>query len=58
VARRSRDRMTLCTVYTVHKEHEFLGLATKPRLMVSPDFASKLVASGFLVWTSKPTATV
>jgi hypothetical protein len=34
----------------------FLGLASKPRSMVSPSFASKLVASGFLIWASKPAA--
>jgi hypothetical protein len=33
-----------------------LGLASKPSSTVSPGLASKLVASGFLVWSSKPAA--
>jgi hypothetical protein len=40
------------------EEHEFLSLATKLRSTVSPSLASKSMASGFLVWASKPTATV
>jgi hypothetical protein len=40
------------------EEHKFLCLATKPRLTVSPDLASKSVASGFPVWASKLTAMV
>jgi hypothetical protein len=51
------------------EEHGFLGLASKLRSMVSPNLASKLMAtvlvvglkitrSGFLVWASKPAAAV
>jgi hypothetical protein len=40
------------------EEREFLGLASKSRSTVSPGLASKLVASGFSVWASKPTAMV
>jgi hypothetical protein len=36
----------------------FLDFASKPRSIVSPSLALKSVASGFLVWASKPTATV
>jgi hypothetical protein len=36
----------------------FLGLALKPRSTVSPGLTSKLVATGFPVWASKPAATV
>jgi hypothetical protein len=42
----------------VDKECEFLGLASKPRSMVSPGLSSKSVASGFLAQASKPVATV
>jgi hypothetical protein len=35
-----------------------LGLTSKPVATVSPGLASKLVAMSFLVWASKPTATV
>jgi hypothetical protein len=43
------------TVYGLHhaqedEEHEFLGLASKPRSMVSPDLTSKPMAMIFLVW--------
>jgi hypothetical protein len=40
------------------EEHEFLGLASKPRSTVSPGLASKLVASSFPVGASKSAATV
>jgi hypothetical protein len=40
------------------KGDEFLGLVSKPGSTVSPDLASKPVASGFSVWASKPAATV
>jgi hypothetical protein len=53
MARRSRSRVTLCGVCTVHKgdeERRFLGLASKPRSTVSPDLASKLVATVLIVW--------
>jgi hypothetical protein len=40
------------------EERGFLGLASKPRLTVSSRLASKLVASGFLVWGAKMSATV
>jgi hypothetical protein len=39
-------------------ESMFLGLASKSRSTVSPSLASKLVSSGFLVWASKPAASV
>jgi hypothetical protein len=41
-----------------NKERGFLGLALKPRSTVSSGLASKLVATGFSVWASKPSATV
>jgi hypothetical protein len=52
-----------------HEERMFLGSASKPRSMVSPDLTSKLVAtvlvvwpqnhrSGFLVSASKPVAVI
>jgi hypothetical protein len=31
-------------------EHEFFGLASKLRTMISPSLASKLVITSFLVW--------
>jgi hypothetical protein len=34
------------------EERGFLGLASKPRSIVSPDLASKLVDSSFLIWAS------
>jgi hypothetical protein len=40
------------------EECRFLGLASKPRSTVSPNLTSKPVASGFLVWISKPVAMV
>jgi hypothetical protein len=40
------------------EECEFLGLASKLRSTISPSLASKSVASGFPVWTSKPASTV
>jgi hypothetical protein len=40
------------------EEREFLGLESKPRSTASPGLASKPVASGLLVWASKPTATI
>jgi hypothetical protein len=40
------------------EKRRFLGLASKPRSMVSPSLTSKSVAPGFPVWVSKPTATV
>jgi hypothetical protein len=36
----------------------FSGLTSKPVVVISPSLASKMVASGFPVWASKPTATV
>jgi hypothetical protein len=32
------------------EEHRFLGLASKPRSMVSPGLASKLMATVLVVW--------
>jgi hypothetical protein len=40
------------------EEHEFLGLASKPRSTVSPDLASKPVATVSPGLASKPVATV
>jgi hypothetical protein len=50
-------------VYDLHRAQEdeergFLGLTPKPRLTVSPGLALKPVATGFLVWASKPAPTV
>jgi hypothetical protein len=61
-------------VYDLHyaqgdEERGFLGLASKPRSMVSPSLASKMVATvlvvwpqnhllGFLLWASKLAAAV
>jgi hypothetical protein len=61
-------------VYDLHyaqgdEEREFFGLASKPRSMVSPSLASKMVATvlvvwpqnhllGFLLWASKLAAAV
>jgi hypothetical protein len=39
-------------------ERRYLGLASKPRSIVSPCLASKPVALGFPVWASKPTASI
>jgi hypothetical protein len=53
VAKRSRGRVMLCAVCTVHKGDEesgFLGLASKPRSTVSPGLASKQVATILVVW--------
>jgi hypothetical protein len=36
----------------------FSGLTSKPVAMISSGFTSKMVASGFLVWASKPAAAV
>jgi hypothetical protein len=41
-----------------NEERMFLGLASKPRSIVSPRLASKLVAMDFPVWASKLVATV
>jgi hypothetical protein len=40
----------LCGVCTMHMEHVFLSIASKPRLTVSPGLASKLVATVFMFW--------
>jgi hypothetical protein len=40
------------------EECRFLGSTSKQRSTVSPGLASKPMASGFPVWTSKLTATV
>jgi hypothetical protein len=61
----------VCGMHRTRGDEEcgFLGLASKPRSMVSPDLASKPVAmvfvvlpqtsrSGFPVWASKPAATI
>jgi hypothetical protein len=60
VAERPRCRVMLCGLHRVQVDEErgFLSLASKPRLTVSPDLASKLVAVGFLSCASKSVATV
>jgi hypothetical protein len=40
------------------EEHEFLDLASKSRLTISPSLTSKQVDTGFPVWTLKPTVIV
>jgi hypothetical protein len=56
--KRSGDAM--CGLHHAQRdeEHRFLGLALKPRSIVSPSLASKPVAMCFLVWASKPAAAV
>jgi hypothetical protein len=46
-----RSGDAVCGLYRAkeNEEHEFLSLTSKPRLTVSPNFVSKLVASGFSV---------
>jgi hypothetical protein len=55
-----RSGDAVCGLYHAQgdKERGFLGLASKPRSIVSPCLASKSVASGFSVWASKLIATV
>jgi hypothetical protein len=54
-----RSGDALCGLhYAQGYECMFLGLASKPREMVSPDLASKPMASGFPVWALKPAAIV
>jgi hypothetical protein len=55
-----RSGDTVCGLYDAQgiEEGGFLGLASKPRLMVSPGLASKLVALGFPVGASKLTSMV
>jgi hypothetical protein len=50
----------VCSLYCAQgdEEHEFLALASKPRLTVSPDLSSKSVATVSPVLASKPVATV
>jgi hypothetical protein len=67
---RSGDSMCGLHHARVEEEHEFLGLASKPRAMVCQWFflkptgtvslglASKKVVTGFPVWASKPAAPV
>jgi hypothetical protein len=54
-----RSGDAICDLYRaqVDEEYKFLGLASKPRLMVSPDLALKPVASCFPVWALNPAAT-
>jgi hypothetical protein len=40
------------------EERGFVGLASKPRLTISPYLATKPVASSYPVWASKLVATV
>jgi hypothetical protein len=55
-----RSGDTVCGLYGAQgvEEGGFLGLASKPRLMVSPGLASKSVALGFPVGASKLTSMV
>jgi hypothetical protein len=50
----------VCGLYRAQGDEKckFLGLASKLRSTISPGLASKSVASGFPVWTSKPASTV
>jgi hypothetical protein len=47
-----RSGDAVCGLYHAHGDEErgFLGLASKPRLMVSPGLASKPVATVLVVW--------
>jgi hypothetical protein len=61
VAEQSRGRVTLCAVYTVHKETRSVGFLVwhqNKGQLFSPSLASKPVALGFPVWASKPIARV
>jgi hypothetical protein len=72
VVRQSRGRVTLCTVFTVHKETMSAGFLVQPQnqgrrfLPVWPQnwwlrflwFGLKITRLGFPVWASKPTAMV
>jgi hypothetical protein len=55
-----RSGDTVCVLHRAqgNEERGFHGLASKPRLTVSPSLASKSTVSGFPVWASKLTATV
>jgi hypothetical protein len=55
-----RSGDAVCSLHRIqgNEESEFLGLASKPRLTVSPDLAPKPVALGFPVWASKPAVAV
>jgi hypothetical protein len=55
-----RSNDVVCSLHRAQgdKARRFLGLASKPRLMVSPGLASKSVALGFPVWASKLTSMV
>jgi hypothetical protein len=48
--KRSGD--AVCGLHRAHgdEEHEFIGLASKPRSMVSPGLASKSVATVLVIW--------
>jgi hypothetical protein len=55
-----RSSDTVCGLHYAQrdKDHGFLGLASKPRSMVSPNLALESMATGFIVWASKPVAMV
>jgi hypothetical protein len=55
-----RSGDTVCGLYHAQgdKEHEFLGLASKPRSAVCQRFGLKTTGSGFPVWASKPAVMV
>jgi hypothetical protein len=55
-----RSGDTVCGLHHTQgdEEREFLGLASKSRLMVSPGLTSKPVALGFPVCASKPVSMV
>jgi hypothetical protein len=55
-----RSDNIVCCLHRAQKdeEHEFLGLASKSRSIISPDLTLKPVALGFSVWATRPTATV
>jgi hypothetical protein len=50
----------VCGLYLAEGDEErgFLGLPSKPRLTVCRWFDLKITGTGFLVWASKPAATV
>jgi hypothetical protein len=58
IIKRSGD--AVCGLHRAQGDEErgFIGLASKPRSMVSPGLASKPVASGFQVWASKLAASI
>jgi hypothetical protein len=50
VKHRSGDAVCGLHHAQVDQEHEFLGSASKPRLMISPGLASKTVSTILMLW--------